>query len=249
MGGGLAPGAMRPEAGRGVMPLRIRTRRLAPALALAAALVGHGCVGLQRNPNVAGAYSERLSPYNYREEGSLALMVVGVDAARFIRREPYVPLFVQVANKSKITFEISPESFLLEDPVGRRYATAPPGDVASHYPRLDVDWRLFQQNRSITQTYTGLYTYVRSSFFPSIARRALLVDHVSLPPRAFMEDVLYFPIPETGLNGVPLRLLFQVKGLDDPIQVVFEVPKTLGILEKDEQEQMEQEGEPEEETP
>jgi hypothetical protein len=51
-----------------------------------------------------------------------------------------------------------------------------------------------------------------------------------------MEDILYFPIPDTGLNGVPLRLLFQVKGLTEPIQVVFEVPKTLGILEKDEKE-------------
>jgi hypothetical protein len=44
--------------------------------------------------------------------------------------------------------------------------------------------------------------------------------------------VLYFPIPDSGLNDVPLRLLFKVKALEDPIQVVFEVPKTLGILEK-----------------
>ena len=211
-------------------------RGAAAAIACGLSLLAVGCVGLQRNPNVVGTYSEKLSPYNYREEGSIALMVVGVDAARFIRKEPFVPLFVQVANKSRITFEISPESFTLEDSVGRRYATAPPEEVAGKYPRLDLDRRLFQQNRSITLTYMSLFTYVRSDFFPSVTRRALLVDHVSLPPRAFMEDILYFPIPETGLNGVPLRLLFQVKGLTDPIEVVFEVPKTLGILEKDENE-------------
>ena len=208
-----------------------------PAAALVAfclSLVVPACVGLQRNPNVVGAYSEKLSPYNYREEGSLVLMVVGVDAARFIRKELFVPLFVQLANKSKITFEISPESFILEDSVGRRYGTAPPEEVAAKYARLDIDRRMFQQNRSITLTYMSLFTYVRSDFFPSITRRSLLADHISLPPRSFMEDVLYFPIPETGLNGVPLRLLFQVKGLEEPIQVVFEVPKTLGILEKDE---------------
>jgi len=31
----------------------------------------------------------------------------------------------------------------------------------------------------------------------------------------------------------PLRLLFKVKEIEEPIQVVFEVPRTLGILEKD----------------
>jgi len=52
-----------------------------------------------------------------------------------------------------------------------------------------------------------------------------------------MEDVLYFPIPQSGLNGVPLRLLFKVKGLEEPIQVVFEVPRTLGIFEKNKEEE------------
>jgi hypothetical protein len=215
------------------------SRVAAAAVACGLSLLSAACVGLQRNPNVVGTYSEKLSPYNYREEGSIALMVVGVDAARFIRKEPFFPLFVQVANKSKMTFEISPESFTLEDSVGRRYGTAPPEEVAAQYARLDLDRRLFQQNRSITLTYMTLFTFVRSDFFPSVTRRSLLVDHVSLPPRTFMEDILYFPIPETGLNGVPLRLLFQVKGLTDPIEVVFEVPKTLGILEKDEEQDKE----------
>ncbi|HZM70858.1 MAG TPA: hypothetical protein VFB95_10890 [Candidatus Cryosericum sp.] len=224
------------------MHRRGRSARMAEvAVAGALSLAAFGCVGLQRNPNVVGTYSEKLSPYNYREEGSLALMVVGVDAARFIRQEAFVPLFVQVANKSKITFEISSESFILEDSVGRQYGTAAPEEVAAKYARLDIDRRVFQQNRSITTTYMSLYTYVRSDFYPSITRRTLLIDHVSLPPRSFMEDILYFPIPETGLNGVPLRLLFQVKGLTEPIQVVFEVPKTLGILEKDEKDKEKEE--------
>jgi len=64
------------------------------------------------------------------------------------------------------------------------------------------------------------------------ARRRVVLQ-VSLPPHAYAEDVIYFPIPESGLNGVPLRLLFKVKEIEEPIQVVFEVPRTLGILEKD----------------
>lgn len=191
------------------------------------------CAALERNPNVVGAYSDRLSPYNYKEEGSLALMVVGVDAARFIRKESYFPLFVQLANKSRESFEITRESFTLEDSLGRQYAMAPAREVSRNYARLDLDRRLWLQNRSFTATGVGFFTQVASDFFPSAARRSLLVEQVSLPPRAYMEDVLYFPIPEAGLNGVPLRLLFKVKGLEDPIEVVFEVPRTLGILEKE----------------
>ena len=206
----------------------------AKALAMTALLLA-GCAGVQRNPNVVGTYSDKLSPYNYREEGSLVRMIVGVDAARYIRSEAYVPLFVQVANKSKATFAVTPESFMLEDPLGRQYGVVPAADVAARYGRLDVDRRLFQQNKAITNTYTELFTLIGSDFFPSSARHALRIDQVSLPPHSYMEDVLYFPIPETGLNGVTLRLVFRDRALQEPVMVVFEVPKTLGILEKDEQ--------------
>jgi len=225
-----------------MIPLLNAPRRLLAAALLLTATGLLACVGLQRNPNVAGTYSDKLSPYNYREDGSLVSMVVGVDAARFVRSEPFVPLFVQVINKSKQTFEVTRESFLLEDRLGKQYGVAPAAEVADSYPRLDVDRRLFLQNRSITLTYVSLYTYITSEFFPSSSRRTLLIDRVSLPPHSYMEDVLYFPIPDSGLNDVPLRLLFQVPGLSDPIQVVFAVPLTLGILEKDEKEKQEKQG-------
>ncbi len=210
------------------------TKRITRPL-IAAAVCGAivaGCSSVERNPNVPGTYSDKLSPYNYKEEGSVALMVVSVEGARFIREEPYFPLFVQIANKSKLTFSITRESFTLEDSLGRQYGTAPPAEVASKYRRVDLDRRLFHRNRAVTATYIGLFTLIRSNFFPSSARRTLRVEHVSLPPRTFMEDVFYFPIPETGLNEVPLRLLFKQRGLEQPIQVVFEVPLTLGILER-----------------
>ena len=205
------------------------------AAALLAVTLG-GCATAERNPNVVGTFSEKLSPYNYKEEGNLVLMIVGVEAARFIRREPYVPLFVQVANKSKSTFQITRESFVLEDSLGHEYPMAPAQEVGARYARLDLDRRMFQQNHSITGVGVGLFTFVSSNFFPSAGRRALLIQQVSLPPVAYMEDVLYFPIPETGLNGVPLRLLFKVKELPEPVQVVFEVPKTIGIFEKKKEE-------------
>jgi hypothetical protein len=191
------------------------------------------CTTLPRNPDVAGSFSDKLSPYNYKEEGSIARLVVGVEAARFIRSEPYVPLFAQVVNRSKMTFHITRESFTLEDSLGRQYAMAPMREVAENYQRLDLDRRLFRQNTQFTAAGISVFTLISSNFYPSSSRTSLVVDHVTLPPASFMEDVLYFPIPESGLNGTPLRLLFKVQGIEEPIQVVFQVPKTLGIMEKE----------------
>ncbi len=196
-------------------------------------LLGLSCTTLERNPEVVGTYSDRLSPYNYKEEGDLALIVVGVDGARLIRDEPYFPLFVMVANKSKETFTITREAFVLEDPLGRQYAMAPAAEVRDAYHRMDLDRRLFLRNSSITGTYVGLFRRMSSDFFPSTARTSVQINAVKLPPRTYMQDVLYYPIPESGLNDVPLRLTFSVKELQEPIPVVFAVPKTLGVFEKD----------------
>ncbi|HEX9428290.1 MAG TPA: hypothetical protein VGA64_10930 [Candidatus Polarisedimenticolia bacterium] len=196
------------------------------------ALLAGSCATVEKNANVVGTFSDKLSPYNYREEGKVAILVAGVEAARFIRDEPFVPIIVQVANKSKATFQITRESFVLEDTLGRSYPLAEAPEVAARYGRLDLDHRLLIQNRSFTSTGVSLFTYIESNFFPSSTRRALLIQQVTLPPTTYMEDLLYFPVPETGLNDVPLRLLFKPKELEEPVQVVFEVPKTIGILEK-----------------
>jgi len=203
------------------------------ALAYVVACLLSACASVDRNPNVVSPYSDKLSPYNYKEEGTVARMVVGVEGARFIRNEHYFPVFVQLVNRSKVTFNITRESFTLEDPLGNQYSMAPAREVSENYPRLELDRRLFRDNRQFTSVGAGLYTYIQSAFYPVAGPRSLLVDKVTLPPQAYMEDVLYYPVPQSGLNGVPLRLLFRVGGLDDPIQVVFEVPRTLGILEKD----------------
>src|SRR3989475_8834131 len=103
--------------------------------AILALLLG-GCASVDRNPNVVSPYSDKLSPYNYKEEGTLARMVAGVEAARFIRNEHYFPLFVQVANRSKMTFEITREAFTLEDPLGNQYSIVPAPARAGRLARV-----------------------------------------------------------------------------------------------------------------
>ena len=124
---------------------------------------------------------------------------------------------------------------MLEDPLGRQYAMAPTRDVQGNYHRIDLDRQMFRRNASMTGTYVGIYTRMSSAFYPSSARTSVQINAVTLPPKTYMEDVLYYPIPESGLNNVPLRLVFSVKELPEPIPVVFSVPKTLGVFEKEEE--------------
>jgi hypothetical protein len=226
-----------------LMSKRDATRRILPSIAAALLIVLGGCASVERNPNVVSPYSDKLSPYNYKEEGTLVRLVAGVEGGRFIRTEHYFPLFVQVANKSKMTFQVTRESFTLEDPLGNQYSIVPARELAEGYPRLDYDRRLFRDNRQFTLNGLDLFNYIQSAFYPAPSTRSLLIDTVSLPPRTFMEDVLYFPIPQSGLNGVPLRLLFKVRGLEEAVTVVFEVPRTLGILEKEKGKEKQKEGE------
>jgi len=204
----------------------------AVALALLAALQP-SCVTTEKNPNVVSTYSDKLSTFNYKEEGTIVRLVVGVDAARLIRKEPYFPLFVQVVNKSKATFTVTTESFFLEDNLGNQYPMAPPREVLDKYHRMDLDRRLFRQNRSITLNGVGVFTAIRSDFFPSTSRSTVRIDQVEMPPTTYLDDVVYFPIPQAGLNGVPLRLFFKVKEMAEAVHVVFEVPRILGALEKE----------------
>ncbi len=217
------------------MTNRFPNRLIGPATLTVVLCAALSCVTLERNPEVVGTYSDKLSPNNYKEEGDVLMMVVGVESARLIRNEPYFPVFVLVANKSRETLTLTRESFMLEDPLGRQYAMAPAREVQEKYHRIDLDRQMFRRNASMTGTYVGIYTRMSSAFYPSSARRSVQINAVTLPPKTYMEDVLYYPIPESGLNDVPLRLVFSVKELPEPIPVVFSVPKTLGVFEKEEE--------------
>src|SRR2546425_9316240 len=90
------------------------TRRVGRA-AVALSVTLAACASLERNPNVVSPYSDKLSPYNYKEEGMLALMVAGGGAGPFLPQGTHFPLFVQVAKKTKWAFEITRAAFTLED--------------------------------------------------------------------------------------------------------------------------------------
>ena len=203
-------------------PASVRSRILTAATAWLL-LLHAGCASTP-NPNVVSPYSSKLSPFNYKDEGSLILLAVGTEAAQYNVRESYFPLFITLANKGAATLHVTPESFAFEDSLGKRYSPAPLTVVQSEYHRGEFDRRLFRQNYSFTATSVDRYTPIASNFYPSITR-GVVNDNLQLPRFGYINDLLYFPVPEQGVIGGPFRLYFKTPELAEAVVVTFEIGK------------------------
>ena len=174
------------------------------------------------NPNVVSPLSTKLSTFNYKDEGSLILMVVGVEAARYNVKEKYFPLFITLANKGAGTLHITRESFSFEDSLGRRYSPLPVTIIQAEYHRGGFDLRMFRQNYAFTGTSVERFTPIPSNFYPSVTR-GIVHDDIQLPRFGYMNDILYFPVPEEGVRGGPFRLTFKTPELEEAVVVAFEI--------------------------
>jgi hypothetical protein len=207
------------------MVTRQERRRLG-SIALPAALIGSlawGCASTP-NPNVVSPYSKKLSTFNFKEEGSLILLIVGIEAAQYNVNEKYFPLFVTLANKGAPTLHVTRESFAFEDSLGRRYSPLPLAVIQDEYHRGEFDRKMFRQNFSFTGTSVDRYTAFPSNFYPSITR-GVVHDNLELPRFGYLSDLLYFPVPEQGVAGGPFRLYFKTPELTDEVLVTFEIGK------------------------
>ena len=200
-----------------------RRRRAAIPFAALCGVLAWGCASTP-NPNVVSPYSKKLSPFNFKDEGSLILLIVGTEAAQYNVKEKYFPLFMTVANKGAPTLHVTRESFAFEDSLGRRYSPLPLAVIQEEYHRGEFDRRMFRQNFSFTGTSVDRYTPFSSNFYPSITR-GVVHDNLELPRFGYISDLLYFPIPEQGLAGGPFRLYFKTPELTDEVLVTFEIGK------------------------
>ena len=198
-------------------------RRLGPWwLALLMAMAA-GCASAP-NPTVISPVSAKLSTFNYKDEGSLLLVVVGTEAAQYNVAEKYFPLFITVANKQAATLHITRESFSFEDSLGRRYSALPVEIIQAEYHRGEFDRRLFRENYSFTATSVDRYTPIPSNFYPSVTR-GVVHDNIQLPRFGYMNDLLYFPVPGQGVQGGSFRLSFKTPELEEAVVVAFNIGK------------------------
>jgi hypothetical protein len=204
------------------LPLRrARSRQGLAVLAAALLFIAAGCASTP-NPNVVSPVSTKLSTFNYKDEGSLLLLVVGTEAAQYNVREKYFPLFITVANKQAGVLHVTRESFTFEDSLGRRYSPLPVQVIQSEYHRGEFDRKLFRENYAFTGTSVERYTPIPSNFYPSVTR-GIVNDDIQLPRFGYMNDILFFPVPEEGIQGGPFHLSFKTAELEESVVVTFNV--------------------------
>ncbi|HEV8335100.1 MAG TPA: hypothetical protein VGR67_01610 [Candidatus Polarisedimenticolia bacterium] len=196
-----------------------------PARGLVAAGLAFGLAcATADNPRVVSPYSSKLSPFNFKDEGSLVLLVVGTQAAQYNVKEKYFPLFVTLANKGAPTLRVTRESFSFEDSLGKRYSPLPLEIIEAEYHRGGFDRNLFRENYQFIGTSVERYTPIPSNFYPSVTR-GIVHDDIQLPRFGYMSDLLYFPVPEEGILGGPFHLSFKTPELQEAVVVTFVVGK------------------------
>lgn len=202
----------------------LRQGRLLPRWLVAAGLaLGLACATAD-NPRVVSPYSFKLSPFNFKDEGSLVLLVVGTQAAQYNVKEKYFPLFVTLANKGAPTLRVTRESFSFEDSLGKRYSPLPLEIIEAEYHRGGFDQKLFRENYQFIGTSVERYTPIPSNFYPSVTR-GIVHDDIQLPRFGYLSDLLYFPVPEEGIQGGPFHFSFKTPELQEAVVVTFVVGK------------------------
>ena len=172
--------------------------------------------------------SRRLTSYSFIEEGKLVVFVVDIEAARFRLADSYVPLYVGVANRTvSAPLQITRESFYLVDEDGVRTPLASVAEVMRGYRFHNLDRRLLA-DRGAFATKFDFYTRFVTRFFPNPSGMGVVQDRIELPRGTYLEDLLYFPMPDGGIAGRRFDLFLDCKPLEDPVFVTFEIPAAKG---------------------
>jgi hypothetical protein len=196
---------------------------------LAAAIVLAGACAT-RQPMTGQAASDvdrKLSTFAFIEEGKLATLIVDTRPTRYREKENYIPVEIALANRGVKQLSLTRESFTLTDENGNRYPCASPKELLANYDFLDLDRNLAELSEIVFNRF-GAMTAYPSKFSPTrrpsrAGESTVVTDIVQLPKFGYLLDMLYFPMPGTGLVGHKFELTMSAPELTDPIFVKFEV--------------------------
>ena len=176
---------------------------------------------------VAADVDRKLSTFAFIEEGKLVTFIVDTRPTRYREKERYVPVEVAIANRGVKQLSLTRESFTLADENGNRYPCASPKELLSNYDFLDLDRNLAELSEIVFNRF-GAMTAYPSKFSPTrrpsrAGESTVVTDNVQLPKFGYLLDMLYFPMPATGLIGHKFELTMTAPELTDPVFVKFEV--------------------------
>ena len=99
-------------------------------------------------------------------------------------------------------------------------------EVQDKYKKLLADSQYRDSSAfTDTQSLTSFtqFQVQRSNFFPKAAGGAKVTNRVIIRPRGYIDDRVYFVMPETGIEKQKLILRLVAPELDAPFDVVFTV--------------------------
>jgi hypothetical protein len=173
------------------------------------------------------ATSERYAYSTYREiSGRITLLVDGYlaafhDGGRYVSVEVVVGLSGPGRSVS-----VMPESFTLLDPSGRTYSPVPFGEILRGHSKQQFDAAVQRSHPIVVGDQFAMSLLLDGNFYPAPSAKELRVDRVELAPYTWFRTLLYFPRPESGLDGV-LTLRMGGGGIEPPMEVRFVAPRVL----------------------
>jgi hypothetical protein len=176
---------------------------------------------------VAPKVDRKLSTFAYIEEGKLVTFIVDTRATRYREKDNYIPIEIAIMNMGVKQLTLTRESFTLVDDKGNRYPCASPKELLDNYDFLDLD-RDLEELEGIIYNRVGALTRYPCNFSPTHfavreGQSRVVIDRIQVPKFGYVLDLIYFPMPATGIKDRTFELAMTAPELTDAIFVKFQV--------------------------
>ena len=196
-----------------------------PVLALCGlAALAAACASVA--PAGTGGEASRAATFSYKWEDTKLAIVLDVELARRRTEEAYFPLGIKIANKRLNRIIVDRETLFLVDENGTVYPMPSVEELSLQYNKLVPDNKFKSQTGVLgDEMMTGFTMYRKAvgRLFPQTQGGGRTVDSIYVQKNGYMEDLVYFPMPEGGIKGKTLRLRLDVYELGKPLDVAFRV--------------------------
>ena len=194
------------------------------SILLGVTVLAAGCASV--GPAGTGGEASRAAAFTYKWEDTNLAIVLDVELAKRRLEEPYFPLGIKIANKRLNRIIVDRETLFLVDEAGKIYPMPSVEELSLQYNKLVPDNKFKSQTGVLgDEMMTGFSMYRKAvgRLFPQTQGGGRTVDAVYVQTNGYMEDLIYFPMPEGGIRGKVLKLRLDVYELGKPLDVAFRV--------------------------
>ncbi len=199
-------------------------QKLLGSILLGLAILASGCA--TAGPKGDAGEASKSAAFNYSWQDKNLAIVLDVELARRRTEEDFFPLGIKIANKRLNRIIVDRETLFLVDEAGAVYPMPSVEELSLEYDKLTPDNKFISQTGVLgDQIMTG-FSYYRKAvgrLFPQTQGGGRTVDAIYVQKNGYMEDLVYFPMPDGGIKGKTLRLRLDVYELGKPLDVAFRI--------------------------